>query len=125
MENATKALLMAAGMLLGILIISLAVTMFNSTGELGKTYNSSLSQEEITIFNSNFTKRMKDLTIHEVVTICNFALNNGIYKLSESNIVGKKTVSDINNTTMNKKYTLTILNYDNGFINSIKIEEQP
>lgn len=79
MENATKALLIAGGVLIAIIILSVMVIMFQKTGNVTKTYDQTISQEEITKFNSNFTKYIgQELTIHEVITICKFAEDNGI-----------------------------------------------
>ena len=79
MENATKALLMAGGVLIAIIIISVLVVTFQKTGSVSKTYDKTIDQEEITKFNTNFTKYLgQKITIHEVVTICNFARQNNI-----------------------------------------------
>lgn len=133
MENATKALLMAGGILLGILIISLAVTIFRNTGNVTKTYSATLRQEEITTFNTNFTKYIdKDLTIHEVVTIYNFAESNGvtvnttvdISKIGEI-VKNEQDQSKIQNKKLKNIYKITLpLNaYDSdGLISKINIE---
>ena len=56
MENASKALLMAASVLIGIILISLMVIMFMNSGNVSSSYDKTISQEEISVFNSNFTK---------------------------------------------------------------------
>ena len=82
MENASKALLIAGGVLIAIIILALIVGVFRSAGNQSRTYNKTMQAEEITKFNSNFTKFLgKNLTIHEVVTICNFAEQNNIHKV--------------------------------------------
>ena len=40
MENATKALLMAGGILVGLIVISLGVRLFVNLNKSGKTYSS-------------------------------------------------------------------------------------
>ena len=91
MENASKALLMAAGILIGILIISLMVTLFISSRDVTITYEAAKQTEKIEQFNVNFTKYLgQDLTIHDVVTICNFALQNGIKESNISRIENKR-----------------------------------
>ena len=124
MENATKALLMAAGVLIAILIISMFVLVLQKTGSISKTYDSTVSAEEITIFNSNFTQYVgrDNLTIHDVITICNFAKDNNVKKVTVTN---EKTVDNINNDTINTKYKLIINNYDdNGYISKISFMEE-
>lgn len=136
MENATKALLIAGGVLIAIIIISVLVITLQKTGNVSKSYDKTVQTEEVTTFNSNFTKYLgQKITIHEVVTICNFAQNNNTHKLS--NILGIKTEADIANdieriTTTNDEdgkvvrnqptYTLKINGYDNnGYVDSITI----
>lgn len=128
MENASRALLMAGGILLGILILSLMVTLFASSSSLSKTYDESKQSEAIQKFNANFTQYLGEdrLTIHEVVTICNFADINDV-----SVTTGRKTNEDIksivasysNDESTIQKYTLKINSYsEEGYINSISFE---
>ena len=56
MENASKALLMAGGILIGILLLALMVTLFAGAGSLSKSYDEAKQSEAIQNFNSNFTK---------------------------------------------------------------------
>ena len=121
MENASKALLMAGGVLIAILIISVLVMTFQKTGNVSKSYDKSVSQEEITKFNVNFTKYLgQDLTIHQAITITNFAQSNGV------TVINPTTTDNIDNSNINeKKYTITINNYDeNGYITNILISEK-
>ena len=125
MENATKALLMA-GVLIAILIITIFIAVLQSTGGVSKRYKESISSEQITTFNSNFTKYLgQDLTIHEVVTICNFAKDNNIHIVNS--IINGKTEADILddiNTPNKITYKLRILEYNtNGFIDKIKFDK--
>ena len=75
MENASKALLMAGGVLIAILILTVVVILFNTYGQLAPTYEKELEENEIKKFNSNFTKfeGREDITIQEIVTLTNFA----------------------------------------------------
>lgn len=78
MENASKALIMAGEILLGIMVLSLLVYFFNRAVNFSHTYQSIKDKEEIAQFNSNFTKYMKtdvDYNIRDVVTVINFARN--------------------------------------------------
>ena len=118
MENASKALIMAGGVLLGVIILALMVTLFISSKDITNQYQQTKKTEEIEQFNVNFTKYLgKELTIHEVVTICNFAIQNGFKK---ENISGFKTKDDISNNT--ETYELKINGYSEGYISSIEIK---
>ena len=105
MENATKALLMAGGVLIAIIILSVLVITLHHTGNVSKGYDQTVQTEEITTFNSNFTKYLgQNFTIHQAITITNFANSNGV------DVIGK--------------YTIKINGYDsNGYINSITISK--
>ena len=120
MENASKALLMAGGILIGVLILALMVTLFISSQDITKSYEETKQSEAVQQFNVNFTKYIgQNLTIHQVVTICNFAIENGIKK---ENISEFKTKDNISNDEA--KYTLTINSYsDEGYVNSISFSK--
>lgn len=128
MENASKALLMAAGILVGVLILALMVTLFLSSRELSTEYEKTKQTEAVQQFNVNFTQYLgQDLTIHQVVTICNFAYSNKIHKVSVNGISEEKNnqyTADKIQDNLKEKYKLTIPNdaYDeNGYITKIQI----
>ena len=120
MENATKALLMAGGVLIAVIVIVVLILTFKRTGSVSRGYSKTLDAEQITIFNSNFTKyQNQDLTIHEVVTICNFAKDNNVTVVSNS-----KTEADILDE-IDSVYRINI-HYDNatGYVNSISFTQK-
>lgn len=87
MENASKALIMAASILLGVMLISIAVYVFNSFGRYAASYTEQQEMQQIAIFNANFTiyEGRSDLTPHDIVTIANLAKqNNKIYELEKA-----------------------------------------
>lgn len=78
MENASKALLMAAGILVGILIITLATYLFMTFGEYSNEVMEDINAKQIAQFNNNFYKYQgrEECTIHDVITLANFAKEN-------------------------------------------------
>ena len=122
MENASKALLMAAGILVGILILSLMTTLFVSSKQLSTSYDKTKNEEAIQRFNANFIKYLgRELTIHEVVTISNFAELNGV------EVYGAKTKDEIKDIVKEypnmETYTLKINSYsDDGYVDSISFD---
>lgn len=75
MENASKAILMAATVLVGILLISIFTILYSKTNEIAKRYakdNQDLMDEQ---FNVQFEEYLKKdtLTPHDIVTIINLA----------------------------------------------------
>lgn len=80
MENASKALVMAAGVLIGVLIISLGVYLFVDFGSTSAEINAQNAEKQITQFNSKFTSYAdKELTIYDVITVVNYAKENNEY----------------------------------------------
>lgn len=77
MENASKALLMAAGVLIGVLILSLAVYLFANFGTASAEIHKQRDMNEINKFNTQFTSyEGKECTIHDIVSVANLAINN-------------------------------------------------
>ncbi len=81
MENATNALLMAGGVLIGILILSLAVYLFTTFGGTASKVNDQNIQVQLTQFNERFTKYegISTNTIYDVITVAGLARENNLY----------------------------------------------
>lgn len=75
MENASKALIMAAGILVGLLILALAVYLTLQFGAFTSSHYEQVSENEINTFNSNFLKYVgrEDILIHDIVSLATFA----------------------------------------------------
>lgn len=75
MENATKALLISGGVLIGLMVISIGVYLFTTYSGNTYVYDQHMQENEIKKFNVNFTKfeGRDDITIHEILTLANFA----------------------------------------------------
>ena len=78
MENASKALLMAAGVLLGIMVLSLAVYLFTSFSQLYADVDKQNANQKLAQFNTQYTVYLhrEDLTIYDVLTIVSYAKEN-------------------------------------------------
>ena len=78
MENASKALLIAGGVLLAIMIISLGVYLFANFGGVTAQIGKNVEESQISKFNSQFTTNVaKDnVTIYDVVSMANLATQN-------------------------------------------------
>lgn len=132
MENASKALFMAGGVLIAILVISLAVYLFTSYGRVQTSYDTTLESNEKIKFNTNFEKfkGRTDITAQEIVSIINFAKN---YKINnqihiEVKILGVDYVSqdkdlmEFITDNSNKKYTCNGIDYENGIVACIRFQ---
>lgn len=75
MENTTNALMMAAGILIGIIILSLTVYLVNSIRGFSRNYNESLELQKLEQFNTKFTvfQGRNNISMHEIVTLVNLA----------------------------------------------------
>lgn len=98
MENASKALMIAAGVLVGMLILSLGVYLYYSLGTYITANQETMNANELSQFNTQFIKYINyqeqtgpidrdkiefELTIHDVVTAANLAYeNNKQYNLT-------------------------------------------
>lgn len=74
MENASKALILAASVLVAILIVAMGVTIFNRARNSADV--SSLDQTEINMFNSKFEKYSGSQLGSQVKSLVSFAISN-------------------------------------------------
>lgn len=83
MENASKALIMAAGILIGVLILSLALYLYITFSESVNNTRATITTQQLSQFNSEYTvfTGRKNITIYEIISIANKAHeNNERYK---------------------------------------------
>ena len=96
MENASKALLMAASVLVGVMILSLGVYLFSTYAEYSSEAYKKMEDTQIDKFNAQFLKyygidssessaeqRIK-CTAHDIITLVNLAQQNNKYYEIES-----------------------------------------
>lgn len=119
MENAVQALLIAAGVLIGIMILSLGVSLYSSLGEYVETIQETINGKEIQRFNNQFTKYINcdesgnvefALTIQDIVTAANTAYESNLEYGLESytgnnyyvtiNMPGRNDLEQVVNTDM-------------------------
>lgn len=121
MENASKALLMAATILISVMLVSLATYLFATFGNYSKNINDNINQKTKQEFNAQFTKYEtsetgEPCTVYDIVTIINLAKNcNDQYEeyqigrindfRNDSNsyiyvtIIGENTINEATNTS--------------------------
>ncbi|MBR6033189.1 MAG: hypothetical protein IKP28_00295 [Clostridia bacterium] len=151
MENASKALIMAGGVLVAIMILSLGVYLFQAIGNFSQAYDERLKLEMTTSFNSKFEIYIRDINAHEMVTLINLAAqineqdatknieiyignNNAVLSLNgvdranaqayhdEQIAIMEKEKTNINNTE--RTYKFVSIEYDqNGYVNILKYRE--
>ena len=108
MENAVKALLMAAGVLMGVLILSLGASLYSSLSGYVQSVEENIASKEIQQFNQQFTRYINynedthekkfTLTIQDIVTAANIAYENNL----------KYGLADVDNNGNNYRVTITL-----------------
>ena len=76
MENATRALYISAGVLIGVMILSLAVMLFSSLQSYVEEYKNQIEFNELNAFNNKYQKYINTdtaVTIQDVVTVAGIA----------------------------------------------------
>lgn len=78
MENASKALLIAAGVLIGVIILSMMVYLFHVFGGYAAETQRKIDENAVSQFNDKFLRYdgLTNLTIQDVITVKNYALES-------------------------------------------------
>ena len=115
MENASRALMIAGGVLVGIIILAIAVTLFSNFSAFGRSTYERVEAAQIDAWNNSYTKYYGNISVeipkitgtgvetvivpiplsaHDVVTIANQAMQNNIdHEFDPRNpIVAKETL---------------------------------
>lgn len=98
MENASRALTIAAGVLIAIAVLSLGVYLFSKNAGFARNINSQLSEDEIYAFNERFylCDDRINITANEIATLINFAKeSNDNYELDRTNTSNSSFYADI------------------------------
>jgi len=130
MENASKALLIAAGILIALLVISIGVYLFANYRNLGSSYEQTLQTSQKQRFNVNFTKLegRNDITIHEIVSLANYVREyNKNYNTNIKVILLSEDLTDptkdltakIKEINTDIKYKAIISGYEDGMVQGI------
>lgn len=123
MENASKALIIAAEIILGVIFIAILVIAYYNLNSFADTINYNIQDKNINEYNSQFTvyEGRTNLTAHDIVTIVNLVnehnLNN-VDELYKIKITGNaiKNIENIVDSTFikdnqDKKYTVNKITF--------------
>ena len=115
MENASKALLIAAGVLIGIMILSIAVYLAVTFGQTAAEVNEEIRVNQVAQFNSQFTKYDgAQVTIHDIITMANIARTNNeelFFRVIKENFTKRrKTITNSITNSIPKDKLMKILN---------------
>ena len=104
MENASKALLMAAGVLIAIMVLSMGVYLYTTIGTYVRESQARIEQQSLDKFNAQFYNYQSDenevFSFQDVVTVANIAYENNC-KNEVLNSVGKSDYVQVSVTGYN------------------------
>jgi len=140
MENATKAMLIAAGVLMAILIMNVMIYVFSNMGNQASGLYDTFEQKDIDRYNYQFLKyeNKEKLKIQDVVSIINIAKDNNEYNrmpvtVTVNGVLGnnlqnlsKAEIKDllVGHINVNDYYTCECI-YDSQLINEVQIKSVP
>lgn len=109
MENASKALLIAGGVLIAMVTIALLVSSFSSINKFQMSKLSAEEQERLIAFNEQYTKYAGQYVYGtDVITIINASLNQPIYPITvKIKFIGGYTYNGYTYNPTTKRYDKT------------------
>lgn len=147
MENASKALIMAAEILFGVILLTIFVIAFSAWQNMADGINENIELTKVQEFNSKFEVYVdKELTAYDIVTIVNMVnefnypdgygndYGNNKDDIEKIEIVPQKLPKEITDNTSNfikdnngKQYKITQIEYNEQtakrFVKKIHIKE--
>lgn len=130
MENASKALLIAAGILLALIILSLLIYMTNTTSRMAKAQDEKTEAEQLAAFNREYEAYNKTKMYGtDVITVYNKAKNNNekkeifiTIKVYDKN--GNEISISYESEFKNKIFECSDLKYSNGRVSEMEFIEK-
>ena len=115
MENASKALLMAAGVLMGVVILSLAAYLFVTFSSSADDVKSEIANNQLNKFNSQFLayEQREDLTVYDILTAVNLGDDTDTVGAITGGIAGiitmaRKTAANLNMHRLDLRIWLSV-----------------
>lgn len=116
MENASKALLIAAGVLIAIIIISVFLTIYNRLSSVKKAQDEKVELEQLAAFNAEYESYNKSVMYGtDVVTLVNKANENNRKQMNGTiNIYLTMNTMNNNNIQQGKVETIELKKENSG-----------
>lgn len=136
MENASKALIIAGGVLIAIMIITLGLYIFQSAGTLSQSYAERLAEDAINTYNNKFLTYCMDINAQNMVTLINLIKENNnknqyiqemqVILFIDETPIDIYSISDdwkINIMTQEENYEFITVKYnEDGYISQISFK---
>ena len=124
MENASKALLIAASVLIVILLIAFGIRIFNSTSGTGEQVEGVMITTEMTMFNNKFLSYSGSQSGSQVKALANLVIahnaNNSRKVSFESKTTANDILTEISDVNSLETYTISIQDTNaDGYIDTI------
>ena len=112
MENASKALIIAAEVLIGVMVLTLGVYLYVSFSQTANEVVEKTAEQQLIQFNTQYTvyEDRDNLTIYDVINVINLAKENNIdiennesdirfikVNITNANIAGSTVITDCQN----------------------------
>ena len=118
MDNASRALIMAATVILAMMILGTMVYLFRAGADMNKAYDEKQVEESLQLYNSKFdVYNREDNNIMDIITVCNLAYDTNIDSDYDNGIA----VEIIVDCKAGKKFTIPRISGTNIARNSILI----
>ena len=118
MENASKALLIAAAVLIVILIIAFGMRIFNSTGDTSGQAEDLASSQQMQTFNAQFTGYLGSNRAGTIIRNLKVVVNNSNARNTQHQV----TLTGADAIVDNSVYKVTATYGDDGYITTITVE---
>ena len=125
MENASKALLIAGGVLIAILIVSVLVVTLNIVNSNQRTREKALATEQLAEFNQKYEAyKKKALRGTDIITLKNMAKSEeNAVNLIVTDINGTTNINVDLNTNKTAIFACTNVEYSNGRITALSFQK--
>ena len=125
MENASKALLIAGGVLIAILIVSVLVVTLNIVNSNQRTREKALATEQLAEFNQKYEAyNKKALRGTDIITLKNMAKSEeNAVNLIVTDIDGPTNINVDLNTNKTAIFACTNVEYNNGRITALSFQK--
>lgn len=122
MENASKALLIAASVLIVILLIAMGMKLFNTTTGTSDQIEGTMNSTEITTFNNQFVSFVgTNKSRAHVVSLLNAVIVNNSKNPMHQILVNGSDAKTLINSVADTRYTIEIEEIDNdGYVTKMK-----
>ena len=125
MENASKALLISASVLIVILLIAFGMRIFNSTSGTGDQVEGTMQTTEMAMFNNKFLSYSGSQSGSNVKALANVVIAHNANSIRTVSFAGQteatNIISAVSAVESSKTYTITIedKNPKDGYIDTI------